>query len=390
MNKNLTRLLALFLAVCLGLCAIPAHAATINNGVVEEDGDISIPIGPDDGKEDPPAEFVAQGFCGEDAIWILNDVGLLTISGNGVMFDYTAAKSAPWYTYRDEIKAVIVDGSVSCVSAGAFYNCANLETVSLGAAVTAVESTAFAGCDALTGIWVEKSNTVFVSDADGVLYSKDMTTLVRCPTGYTGTLAIGANVSRISEGAFLDCQKLTAFQVAADNTSYASDSRGVLFNKAMTTLLRAPQPLASHYLIPETVAEVAPDAFADCAKLTGITIQAGVTQIGEGAFDRCTALAQVRYCSSQTQWEQIAIGSRNEPLTGAEFVYDAQPYLPGDYDLSGDVNDQDALYLLRNTLFPNRYPIVMSGDVNGDGDVNDQDALYLLRHTLFPTRYPLH
>jgi len=27
--------------------------------------------------------------------------------------------------------------------------------------------------------------------------------------------------------------------------------------------------------------------------------------------------------------------------------------------------------------------------VNGDGDVTDADALYLLRFTLFPERYPL-
>jgi len=31
-----------------------------------------------------------------------------------------------------------------------------------------------------------------------------------------------------------------------------------------------------------------------------------------------------------------------------------------------------------------------SGDVNGDGEVTDADALYLLRYTLFPQRYPLY
>lgn len=58
----------------------------------------------------------------------------------------------------------------------------------------------------------------------------------------------------------------------------------------------------------------------------------------------------------------------------------------GDYQLS----DADALYLLRYTLFPTRYPIAIDADVNSDGVVTDADALYLLRHTLFPTRYPLY
>lgn len=63
--------------------------------------------------------------------------------------------------------------------------------------------------------------------------------------------------------------------------------------------------------------------------------------------------------------------------------------LCGDFDQDDSVTDADALYLLRFTLFPDRYPISQNGDVDGDGRVTDADALYLLRYTLFPERYPL-
>lgn len=62
----------------------------------------------------------------------------------------------------------------------------------------------------------------------------------------------------------------------------------------------------------------------------------------------------------------------------------------GDMNADGKVNDQDAMYLLRYTLIPSRYPISVDGDVNSDGKVNDQDAMYLLRYTLIPSRYPLY
>ena len=64
--------------------------------------------------------------------------------------------------------------------------------------------------------------------------------------------------------------------------------------------------------------------------------------------------------------------------------------IPGDINEDVNLNDADAMYLLRYTLFPSRYPVERDPDVNKDNEVNDADAMYLLRHTLFPTRYPLY
>ena len=61
----------------------------------------------------------------------------------------------------------------------------------------------------------------------------------------------------------------------------------------------------------------------------------------------------------------------------------------GDMNENGKVDSDDAVYLLRHTFLPNRYPVTQSADVNGDGKVNSDDAVYLLRHTFLPGRYPL-
>lgn len=61
----------------------------------------------------------------------------------------------------------------------------------------------------------------------------------------------------------------------------------------------------------------------------------------------------------------------------------------GDMDGSFVLDEDDAIYLLRHVIFPDKYPIDSETDVNGDKKVNEDDAIYLLRHVIFPDKYPL-
>jgi len=60
-------------------------------------------------------------------------------------------------------------------------------------------------------------------------------------------------------------------------------------------------------------------------------------------------------------------------------------------DMDGDyvLDEDDAIYLLRYVIFPDKYPLKVNADVNGDKKVNEDDAIYLLRHVVFPDKYPL-
>lgn len=64
-------------------------------------------------------------------------------------------------------------------------------------------------------------------------------------------------------------------------------------------------------------------------------------------------------------------------------------YIPGDFDGNETVNEDDAVYLLRYTFFPEDYPISIPADLNADGQVTEDDAVYLLRHVFFPEDYPI-
>ncbi len=64
-------------------------------------------------------------------------------------------------------------------------------------------------------------------------------------------------------------------------------------------------------------------------------------------------------------------------------------YPIGDVDRNMAVNEDDAIYLLRHVVFPEKYPMAVKGDYDKDGDVDGDDAIYLLRHVIFPEKYPL-
>jgi hypothetical protein len=101
---------------------------------------------------------------------------------------------------------------------------------------------------------------------------------------------IPASVSSIDWGAFAGGNHLSEIQVAADNPAYTSVD-GVLFDKALTTLMQYPAGKKDEvYTIPNTVTHIAPHAFSDCVHLIKVVIPETVTFIGEKAFFYCARL----------------------------------------------------------------------------------------------------
>lgn len=172
---------------------------------------------------------VASGSCCDGLTWSLTSNGTLTISGDGWMDDYSVVHS-PWYSYRYAISTVVLESGVQNIGHSAFYHCQGLISITIPDSVYSVDNIAFADCVSLTGIWVDANNQYYSSDASGVLFDKDKSTIIRAPAA----------------------------------------------------------AIYGDYTIPDSVTSILRTAFADCINLTGVTIPNGVTSIGLRAFANCT------------------------------------------------------------------------------------------------------
>jgi hypothetical protein len=100
-------------------------------------------------------------------------------------------------------------------------------------------------------------------------------------------------VTSIGEDAFGGLWALREIIVAEENASYAAEG-GVLFTKDMKTLVRYPRGKeASEYDVPDGVTSIGNTAFKDCNNLSNITMPDSVTSIGNGAFRSCSGLTDI-------------------------------------------------------------------------------------------------
>jgi len=201
-------------------------------------------------------------------------VAKLTISGQINGTDILLIRSKlPLLSILNMEKAVIVSGGVpyytsytttdNQIGDYAFYGCAGLDTVTIPNSVTAIGEFAFYRCSGLT------------------------------------TVTIPNNVTSIGDRAFQECSGLKELLVSGDNTSFCSVD-GVLFSKDKSTLISYPNSRSNSYIIPNSVTSIGAWAFESCSGLDTVTIPTSVTSIGNGAFEFCSGLTSITIPTSIT------------------------------------------------------------------------------------------
>ncbi len=240
----------------------------------------------------------------------------------------------------DSLTSVTIPEGVTSIGEFAFAECDSLPSITIPASVTGIGRWSFNRCFRFTEFIVNSNNSTY-SAKDGVLFDKEVKTLIQYPKGKTSkTYTIPSGVTSIGDGAFFDCENLTSvtipkgvtsigeeafsfcyylasvttipasvtsigkdafyycsslkeFVVDSKNSSYCAKD-GVLFDKEVKTLIQYPIGNDREtYKIPSGVTSIGESAFEECYSLTSVTIPKGVTSIGDRAFGNCYYLASV-------------------------------------------------------------------------------------------------
>ena len=247
---------------------------------------------------------IAEGVTsiGESAFENCRSLTSVTIPNSVTSIGWSA------FFYCKSLTSVTIPDSVTSVGAYAFLGCTSLTSVTIPNSVTSIGGCAFDECWSLTSVTIPDSVT---SIGDSAFASCTSLTSVTIPD----------SVTSIGGGAFAWCTSLTGIWVTEGNSHYSSDASGVLFSKDKTTLVQYPGAFAA-YAIPDSVTSIGAGAFGGCTSLTSVTIPDSVTSIGDGAFASCTSLTDVYYAGSEAQWKAISISSTgNNGLLTANIHY---------------------------------------------------------------------
>ena len=258
------------------------------------------------------ANIVKSGTCGAEGdgsnlTWTLDSDGVLTISGSGDMHDY-GPSVPPWHGIRIMIKSAVIADGVTSIGRSAFDDCRSLTSVTIPDSVTSIGEYAFSYCTSLTGIWVAEGNSHYSSDASGVLFNKDKTTLVQCPGAFSGSYAIPNSVTSIVGYAFEGCASLTSVTIPDGVTSIGG--LAFCYCTSLTSVT-----------IPDSVTSIGLATFYNCRSLTSVTIPDSVTIIGGSAFSDCDNLTDVYYTGTEIAWNKIKISDYNDALKNATIHY---------------------------------------------------------------------
>lgn len=277
------------------------------------------------------------GINGDNVRWTVDSkTSTLTISGTGEMkaFGY----QTPWDfdNIHCVINTAIIEDGVTNISSGAFGFGDDTRKFIIGKDVARIDSPLRS--NDIESISVSQDNVCFCSVAD-VLYSKDMTELIRYPVSSNRftTFRIPEGVRIVHQYAFADSRHLEEiiipnsveeiggaafsvlsecplkkFTVSEGNSRYRSDSQGALYDQREKSLITYPAKSdARNYTVAEGTEHILSRAFYECSNLNRIVFPEGLISLDSYSIYYCENVSYIHIPKTVQVIDENAIKNTN-------------------------------------------------------------------------------
>lgn len=198
--------------------------------------------------------------------------------------------------------------SAKTLGNGAFGECTSLMSVTIGNSLINIGDDTFIDCFSLVGIKVDEMNP-FLTDIDGVLFSKDKKTVIVYPSAKGESYIIPDGVDSIASSAFETCPELKTLIFPSSVTAIGESA---FYGDSALTSIILPPKLKNLYsltfkgctgltsiIIPDSVKGLGNQVFMDCESLTSVQFPSTLSTIGGYAFYNCSKLSTI-YVNSVT------------------------------------------------------------------------------------------
>ncbi len=237
--------------------------------------------------------------------------GTLSITGNGMMDNYTLELLPEWYAHKDSITSVTIGADVKSIGSYAFYGLTGLNSITVSGNITSVGYGAFEGTNLVTNGYVQiGSNYVLVkADKSITSFSFNANTVAIAEGAFENctsltSISIPETVVSIGDEAFKGCTSLSeiTFAVTPDYLGVSAfdgcsltttEENGALYIADKKILLSVVSDDVDTIVINENTEVIAPLAFDNCKNLTNIVLPNKIKYIGNAAFYGCSSLYSV-------------------------------------------------------------------------------------------------
>ena len=236
-----------------------------------------------------------------------------------------------------KIMNVVIPDQVKEVQSFAFGYCVSLHEVSIGASIEDIDGSAFAGCTSLQSFIVNRDNDTYTAEG-GILYSKDLTTLVRCPLAlYSDEMILGDDILVIASNAFQNCKNIKKFKLPETLKEIGSSA----FDRCTMEAMVVPNSVEKigmfafqnctnlkNFSIPNAVEEIPTFMLAYCDSLEYLYIHKNVKSIDSYAFTRAKKLNTIECWIENISDLDMAIGYNGDYISFKDIKDDCTWHVP--------------------------------------------------------------